>query len=57
MGAIGSFMDGRKVDRRFKNGYKNNAGSDVDPAMGVKLIKTAVACFVIAYVTQWIIDP
>lgn len=46
---IFAFVDTRKVDRRFKTGFKDNEPDQTNPVFGFKMLMASAALFALAY--------
>ncbi|MET1531884.1 lysozyme inhibitor LprI family protein [Burkholderia sola] len=54
---IGGFIDTRKVDRRFKTGYKNNEPDLRNFGRSSKILLTGIGLFLVGLAANRILDP
>ncbi|WP_230939780.1 lysozyme inhibitor LprI family protein [Burkholderia territorii] len=54
---IGGFIDTRKVDRRFKTGYKNNEPDLRNFGLSCKILLSGIGLFLVGLTANRILDP
>ncbi|WP_368042275.1 lysozyme inhibitor LprI family protein [Burkholderia metallica] len=54
---IGGFIDTRKVDRRFKTGYKNNEPDLRNFGLSSKILLSGIGLFLVGLAANHILDP